>query len=69
MTDTAASRSTVLQIGPLMPALEAALREQHTVLTAQATTADAPLADSADAARVVAVVTSAPVGVPSAWLA
>lgn len=60
--------STVLQIGPLMPALEAALREQHTVLTAQATTADAPLADKADAARVTAVVTSAPVGVPAAWL-
>ncbi|MGI9215747.1 MAG: 2-hydroxyacid dehydrogenase [Hydrogenophaga sp.] len=59
---------TVLQIGPLMPALEAELRERHTVLTAQAITADAPLADRADAARVTAVVTSAPVGVPVAWL-
>ncbi|OPF65502.1 2-hydroxyacid dehydrogenase [Hydrogenophaga sp. H7] len=65
----AAPRSTVLQVGPLMPALEARLREQHTVLSAQATTADAPLADRADAARVAAVVTSAPVGVPAAWLA
>lgn len=64
----AAPRSTVLQVGPLMPALEARLREQHTVLSAQATTADAPLADRADAARVTAVVTSAPVGVPAAWL-
>lgn len=65
----AAPRSTVLQIGPLMPALEAHLREQHEVLSAQAPTADAPLADRADAARVAAVVTSAPVGVPAAWLA
>ena len=63
------NRSTALQIGPLMPALEAALREQHNVLTAQATTADAPLADMADAVRITAVVTSAPVGVPAAWLA
>ncbi|MFC7435655.1 2-hydroxyacid dehydrogenase [Hydrogenophaga bisanensis] len=62
------NRTTVLQIGPLMPALEAALREQHDVLGAQALTADAPLADRADAARVAAVVTSAPVGVPAAWL-
>lgn len=60
--------TTVLQIGPLMPALEAALREQHEVLSAQALTADAPLANRADAARVTAVVTSAPVGVPAAWL-
>ncbi len=66
---TAVHRSTVLQIGPLMPALEARLREQHEVLGAQAPTADAPLADRADAARVAAVVTSAPVGVPAAWLA
>lgn len=64
----AAPRSTVLQIGPLMPALEATLREQHDVLSAQAPTADAPLADRADAARVTAVVTSAPVGVPAGWL-
>lgn len=64
-----ATRSTVLQIGPLMPALEAALRAQHEVLTAQATTASAPLANADDAARVTAVVTSAPVGVPAAWLA
>ena len=62
------NRTTLLQIGPLMPALEAALREQHDVLGAQALTADAPLADRADAARVAAVVTSAPVGVPAAWL-
>lgn len=66
---SAAAPSTVLQIGPLMPALEARLREQHTVLTAQATTADAPLADRADAARITAVATSAPVGVPAGWLA
>ena len=63
-----ATRSTVLQIGTLMPALEAALRAQHEVLTAQATTASAPLANADDAARVTAVVTSAPVGVPAAWL-
>lgn len=63
------TRTTVLQIGPLMPALEARLREQHTVLSAQATTADAPLADRAEAARITAVVTSAPVGVPATWLA
>ncbi len=62
------SRTSVLQIGPLMPALEAALREQHDVLSAQPVTAEAPLADMADAARVTAVVTSAPVGVPAAWL-
>lgn len=64
----AAPRSTVLQIGPLMPALEATLREQHDVLSAQAPTADAPLADRADAVCITAVVTSAPVGVPAAWL-
>jgi hydroxypyruvate reductase len=69
MTASAATRSTVLQISPLMPALEAALRAQHDVLTAQATTASAPLANADDAARVTAVVTSAPVGVPAAWLA
>jgi len=51
-----------------MPALEATLREQHEVLSAQAPTADAPLANMADAARVTAVVTSAPAGVPAAWL-
>ena len=62
------TRSTVLQIGPLMPTLEAALREQHELLTAQAPSAAAPLANMADAARVTAVVTSAPVGVPAAWL-
>lgn len=62
------SRTTLLQIGPLMPALEALLREQHDVLTAQATRAAAPLADMVDARRVMAVVTSAPVGVPAAWL-
>lgn len=63
------SRTTLLQVGPLMPALEAALREQHNVLSAQATTAASPLAERTDAARVQAVVTSAPVGVPAAWLA
>lgn len=63
------SRSTLLQIGPLMPALEAALRVQHHVLCAQPVTAAAPLADMADAVRIKAVVTSAPVGVPAAWLA
>ena len=62
------SRNTLLQIGPLMPALEAALREQHHVLSAQPVTAEAPLADMADAVRITAVVTSAPVGVPAAWL-
>ncbi len=62
------SRTTLLQVGTLMPALEAALREQHDVLSAQPVTAEAPLADMADAARVTAVVTSAPVGVPAAWL-
>jgi hydroxypyruvate reductase len=62
------SRTSVLQIGPLMPALEATLRKQHNVLSAQPVTAEAPLADMADAARVTAVVTSAPVGVPAAWL-
>ena len=62
------SRTSVLQIGPLMPALEATLREQHNVLSAQPVTAATPLADMADAARVTAVVTSAPVGVPAAWL-
>lgn len=60
--------TTILQIGPLMPALEARLRAQHEVLTAQPLTAQAPLSDPADAARVKAVVTSAPVGVPAAWL-
>lgn len=60
--------TTVLQIGPLMPALEAALRKQHDVLSAQPVTAEAPLAGMADAVRVTAVVTSAPVGVPAAWL-
>ncbi len=63
------SRTTLLQIGPLMPALEATLREQHEVLAAQATTAGAPLADMAAAARITAVVTSAPAGLPAAWLA
>ncbi len=63
------NRTTLLQVGPLMPALEAALREQHEVLSAQAVTASAPLAHAADAARVSAVVTSAPVGLPAAWLA
>lgn len=62
------SRNTLLQIGPLMPALEATLREQHHVLSAQPVTAEAPLADMADAVRITAVVTSAPVGVPAAWL-
>jgi hydroxypyruvate reductase len=62
------TRTTVLQIGPLMPALEARLREQHTVLTAQAIAAGAPLADMTGAARITAVVTSAPVGVPADWL-
>jgi lactate dehydrogenase-like 2-hydroxyacid dehydrogenase len=62
------SRNTLLQIGPLMPALEAALREQHHVLSAQPVSAVAPLADMADAVRITAVVTSAPVGVPAAWL-
>jgi hydroxypyruvate reductase len=63
------NRTTVLQIGPLMPALEDSLREQHEVLTAQATTAPAPLNDAHETARVVAVVTSAPVGMPPSWLA
>jgi len=62
------SRTTLLQVGPLMPALEAALREQHEVLRAQDIGASSPLADPADAARVQAVVTSAPVGLPVAWL-
>lgn len=62
------SRTSVLQIGPMMPALEATLREQHNVLSAQPVTAATPLADMADAVRVTAVVTSAPVGVPAAWL-
>lgn len=62
------SRTSVLQIGPLMPALEATLRKQHDVLSAQPVTAEAPLAGMADAVRVTAVVTSAPVGVPAAWL-
>lgn len=62
------SRATLLQVGPLMPALESALREQHDVLSAQPVTAVAPLADMTDAGRVTAVVTSAPVGVPAAWL-
>ena len=69
MTDTASPRSVILQIGPLMPALEATLRERHEVLSAQAPSAAAPLANAADAARVIAVVTSAPVGIPAAWLA
>lgn len=68
MTAATAPRSVILQIGALMPALEAALRAQHQVLTAQAPTADAPLAHTDDAARVTAVVTSAPVGMPAAWL-
>lgn len=63
------SRTTVLQIGPLMPALEATLRAQHNVLIAQPMTAAAPLSSTDDATRVTAVVTSAPVGVPAAWLA
>ncbi|MGM9426396.1 2-hydroxyacid dehydrogenase [Hydrogenophaga sp. MI9] len=62
------SRTTLLQIGPLMPALEASLREQHEVLSAQSPSAATPLADMTDAVRVTAVVTSAPVGVPAAWL-
>ena len=62
------SRTTVLQIGPLMPVLEATLRAQHEVLTAQATSAAAPLSHMADAARITAIVTSAPVGVPAGWL-
>ncbi len=62
------SGTTLLQVGPLMPALEAALREQHEVLRAQDLGAPSPLADPADAARVQAVVTSAPVGLPVAWL-
>lgn len=69
MTDTASPRSVILQIGPLMPALEATLREQLEVLSAQAPSAASPLANAADAARVTAVVTSAPVGIPAAWLA
>ena len=69
MTASTAPGSTVLQIGPLMPALEAALREQHEVLGAQALTAATPLADMGDAARITAVMTSAPVGVPAVWLA
>lgn len=68
MTAPAAPRAVILQIGPLMPALDATLRDHHEVLPAQALTADAPLANAADAARVTAVVTSAPVGVPAAWL-
>lgn len=68
MTASDSNRSVILQIGPLMPALEAALREQHTVLSAQPVTAATPLADMADAARITAVVTSAPVGIPAAWL-
>lgn len=51
-----------------MSALETILREQHDVLLAQPTSASAPLANRADAARVQAVVTSAPAGVPAAWL-
>jgi hydroxypyruvate reductase len=62
------SQATVLQIGPLMPALEAALREGCTVLTANSLDATSPLADMTAAASVQAVVTSAPVGVPAAWL-
>ena len=68
MTAPAAPRAVILQIGPLMPALDATLRDHHEVLPAQALNADAPLANAADAARVTAVVTSAPVGVPAAWL-
>lgn len=63
------TRTTLLQIGPLMPALEAALRDQHEVLAAQPLTAAAPLADMSAAQRVQAVVTSAAVGLPPAWLA
>lgn len=62
-------RTTVLQIGALSPALEARLRAQYVVLQAQPTDAAAPLADGAAAARVQAVVTSAAVGMPPAWLA
>lgn len=62
------SRTTLLQVGPLMPELEAALRAQHEVLRAQDLGAPSPLAQPADAARVHAVVTSAPVGLPLAWL-
>lgn len=69
MTAAPATRSVILQTGPLMPALEAALLEQHEVLSAQAPGADAPLADMGDAARITAVVTSAAVGLPAAWLA
>lgn len=61
-------RSTILQIGPLMPALEVVLHQQYNVLAAEAITAAAPLADTADASRVQAVVTSAPAGMPAAWL-
>lgn len=61
--------STILQIGPLMPAIETPLREQHEVLAAQDTSAPHPLTDMSCAARITAVVTSAPVGVPAAWLA
>lgn len=60
--------STILQVGPLMPALEAMLREHHEVLCAQATNSVEPMADMAAALRVQAVVTSAPVGVPAGWL-
>ena len=62
------SRATLLQVGPLMPALEALMCEQHEVLRAHDLGAPSPLADPADAARVQAVVTSAPVGLPEAWL-
>jgi len=51
-----------------MPALEAALRERHEVLTAQDLAAAAPLARADAAARIEAVVTSAPVGLPAHWL-
>lgn len=63
------NRTTVLQIGPLIPALEAALREHHEVWTAQPVSASAPLTNLSDAAQVTAVVTSAPVGLPAVWLA
>lgn len=68
MTASVSNRSVILQIGPLMPALEATLREDHEVLLAQDPSTAAPLANPADAARVTAVVTSAPAGVPAPWL-
>lgn len=62
-------RLTLLQVGPLIPALETLLREQHEVLHALDLRSDVPLVNGADAARVQAVVTSAAVGLPTAWMA